>query len=378
MVEPSDAADAAIDVEDRLRRLLRAVGRALAESGSDAVLQSVSEALVDHVGAALARIWTLAGGETTLRLRASAGMYTRLDGTHATVEVGHAKVGWIAAERRAHLTNDVPNDPRIEDPEWARREGMVAFAGLPLLIDDRVVGVMALFARAALAEAVLEELASVAQTVSQFIAREQAIQDERRRLARELHDTVSQTVYAITLAAQSGRRATTRRAGEAEVRRSFQTIVELADAAQAGLRAEIFELLPDGLEREGLVCAITHMARAAGVRARVTIDLDLGDEPDLDLADKVMLYRICQEALNNVMRHAAATSVAVRLVTDRAGLIELTIADDGRGFDVDSEHQGHLGLTTMRERAAGRGWSLAISSRPGSGTRVSVSASRRS
>ena len=378
MVEPSDAADTVIDVEGRLRRLLRAVGRALAESGSDAVLQSVSEALVDHVGAALARIWTLAGWETTLRLRASAGMYTRLDGTHATVEVGHSKVGWIAAERRAHLTNDVPSDPRIEDPDWARREGMVAFAGLPLLIDDRVVGVMALFARTALAEAVLEELASVAQTVSQFIAREQAIQDERRRLARELHDTVSQTVYAIALAAQSGRRATTRHAGEAEVRRSFQTIVELADAAQAGLRAEIFELLPDDLEREGLVGAITHMARAAGVRAHVTIDLDLGDEPDLDLADKVMLYRICQEALNNVMRHAAATSVTVRLGKGRAGLFELSVADDGRGFDVDSEHHGHLGLVTMRERAAGRGWSLAISSRPGGGTRVSVSTSPRS
>ena len=100
--------------------------------------------------------------ENVLELRASAGLYTHLDGPHGRVPVGAFKIGRIAEERTPHLTNAVLDDPRVSDQAWARREGMVAFAGYPLVVDDRLIGVMAMFARTALGDATLQAMASVA------------------------------------------------------------------------------------------------------------------------------------------------------------------------------------------------------------------------
>ena len=138
------------------------VSAAFAEAGSlRTTLDSCAEAVVRHLGAAFARIWTLAENENILVLQASAGLYTRLDGTYARVPVGQLKIGHIAQEGKAHLTNDVPNDERVSDRDWARREGMVAFAGYPLFIEGRVTGVLAMFARRPLDQAVLYALESV-------------------------------------------------------------------------------------------------------------------------------------------------------------------------------------------------------------------------
>lgn len=131
-----------------------------------AVLQDCAAALVRHLDAAFARIWTLNVADDVLELQASAGMYTHLDGGHSRVPVGNLKIGLIAATRRPHLTNDVLNDPLISDPEWARREGMVAFAGYPLVVEDQLVGVMAMFARQPLSAYALEALGSVADEIA--------------------------------------------------------------------------------------------------------------------------------------------------------------------------------------------------------------------
>src|SRR5204862_5152944 len=120
-------------------------GRTLQE-----MLQGCCDALVRNLDAAFARVWTLNEAEQMLALQASAGMYTHLDGAHGRVPVGAFKIGTIAHERRPHLTNGVVGDPRVGDQAWAIREGMVAFAGYPLLVGGRMVGVMALFARQAL------------------------------------------------------------------------------------------------------------------------------------------------------------------------------------------------------------------------------------
>src|SRR6185295_2558293 len=104
------------------------------------------------------RIWTLNEAEGVLELQASAGLYTHLDGPHGRVPVGMYKIGRIAQERRPHLTNRVVGDARVSDQDWARREGMVAFAGYPLLVEGRLIGVLAMFARHELADDVLEAL----------------------------------------------------------------------------------------------------------------------------------------------------------------------------------------------------------------------------
>jgi len=165
--------------------LLADVGDALAEHqvSMQSMLQKSAEALVRHLDAAFARIWTLNPKESLLELQASAGLYTHLNGRHSRVPFGELKIGLIAKERQPHLTNDVVNDPRISDPEWAREKGMVAFAGYPLLVEDRVVGVMGMFARHPLTEDTVEAIATVAAPIAQGIERKRA--EEALRASEE-------------------------------------------------------------------------------------------------------------------------------------------------------------------------------------------------
>ena len=106
-----------------------------------------------------------------LELEARAGLYTHLDGPHSRVKVGEFKIGKIAASREPHLTNTVADDPNVSDPEWAEKEGMSAFAGYPLLVDNRMVGVLAMFSRNPVSESVLTELEPLADAIAQFIHR---------------------------------------------------------------------------------------------------------------------------------------------------------------------------------------------------------------
>jgi two-component system, cell cycle sensor histidine kinase and response regulator CckA len=147
-----------------------------------AVLQRCAEAMMRHLDPAFARIWTLEGD--TLVLQASAGLYTHLDGAHSRVPVGRFKIGMIASERVPHLTNDVQHDTRVSDPAWAQREGMVAFAGYPLIVGDDLVGVMAMFARHALSQTVLDAMAAVANQIALGI--------ERRSTEDRLHQSEEQ------------------------------------------------------------------------------------------------------------------------------------------------------------------------------------------
>src|SRR5215510_9515618 len=162
------------------------------------ILRGCAEAIVRHLGAAFARIWTPSEDGTTLELQASAGLYTHLDGPYSRIPVGQLKIGLIAAEKKPHLTNDVTNDPQVTDQVWARNEGMVAFAGYPLIVEERLVGVMAMFARERLSASTLDTLASVADVIAQGIERKHAevrVRQQEREL-RQLIDFVPQSIFA--------------------------------------------------------------------------------------------------------------------------------------------------------------------------------------
>jgi PAS domain S-box-containing protein len=133
-------------------------------------LHQCASALVHHLEAAFARIWTLNEKDNILELQASAGLYTHLNGFHSRIPVGNLKIGLIAQERKPHLTNRALSDPRVSDQDWARREGMVAFAGYPLLVAGRVIGVMALFSRRSLTSATLRALETVADSIANGMA----------------------------------------------------------------------------------------------------------------------------------------------------------------------------------------------------------------
>ncbi|MBW4617988.1 MAG: PAS domain S-box protein [Cyanosarcina radialis HA8281-LM2] len=151
------------------------IGRALTQADTiPEMLQDCAEALWRHANVAFARIWTLDAAEEVLELQASAGMYTHLDGDRSRIRVGDDKIGQIVRSRQPHLTNDLPHDPQLGDREWVEREQMVAFAGYPLLVRERVVGVMAVFARHPLTETILQAMASVATAIALGIERKRS------------------------------------------------------------------------------------------------------------------------------------------------------------------------------------------------------------
>ena len=165
-------------------------------------LQRSAELINHFLDAAFVRMWTLNKDENVLELQASAGMYTHLNGGHARVPVGQFKIGRIAQQGQPHLTNNVQEDSWVGDPEWARREGMVAFAGYPLMVGDEVVGVVAGFARQPLSKAACQTFGSLAGSISQFIGRkrmEAALQDSEER-ARLLLDSTAEAIYGMDLA----------------------------------------------------------------------------------------------------------------------------------------------------------------------------------
>jgi len=198
-------------------------------------------------------------------------------------------------------------------------------------------------------------------------AREKAALEERQRLARELHDSVSQALYGIALGART---ALERLDGDAKgAGEPLDYVLSLAEAGMAEMRALIFELRPESLEREGLVAALGKQVAALQARHGIEVEDDLCEEPPVPLPAKEAVYRIAQEALHNTVRHARAGRVRISLARD-ADHTNLEIRDDGIGFDAGADFPGHLGLRSMRERAARLGGTLEVASGPGSGTTI--------
>ena len=192
---------AELDFEDRARLLALTadVTSALTtQNTSSGMLRGCAEAFVRHLDAAFARIWTLNEVDKVLELQASAGQYTHLNGPHGRVPVGMFKIGLIAQERKPHLTNTVVGDPRVGDQEWAKREGMVAFAGYPLIVDERLVGVVAMFARHPLSDVTIQTIGSVADEIAVGIERKRAEEalraSEERYRAAFAHAAVGATL----------------------------------------------------------------------------------------------------------------------------------------------------------------------------------------
>jgi len=146
------------------------------------LLQGCTEALVQHLDAAFARIWCLDESGQILNLRASAGLYTHLDGAHSRIRVGQYKIGLIASEGKPILTNTVIGDSHVPEQEWVKREGLVAFAGYPLISNQKVLGVMALFARYPLKDFTLKSLAMVAQRITVALERQLATEAKNHLL----------------------------------------------------------------------------------------------------------------------------------------------------------------------------------------------------
>lgn len=248
---------------------------------------------------------------------------------------------------------------------------------VPLIHEGRVVGALSGYyprdyrlsnTEVAFLKVVADQAAAIAQNARLFTdAQAHVALEERQRLARELHDSVSQALYGIGLGARTAREHLER--DPAAARKSLDYVLQLADAGLAEMRALIFELRPESLEKEGLVGALAKQAEALRARHGITVDEVLDAEPEAPIAVKEALLRIAQEAIHNTAKHARASHVVLRLESAGETLVA-EIRDDGAGFEPGGQFPGHLGLQSMRERAARLGGNVEITSSTGHGTLV--------
>lgn len=191
--------------------------------------------------------------------------------------------------------------------------------------------------------------------------------EERHRLAQELHDSVSQSLYAISLTATAASNMLKRDPQRAGGMLDF--VLAQARVAVTEMRSLVYELRSNALANEGLHVAFSRLAEAMEARWDLRVNLDIACEPSASLEVKEALYRIGQEALRNTARHARATAATLR-VDCANGEVVLEESDDGVGFDPDATLSGYAGLNFMRTQALRLGGTCSVSSLPGGGTRV--------
>jgi signal transduction histidine kinase len=251
--------------------------------------------------------------------------------------------------------------------------------GVPMMLRDRVIRMLSVEIEQIIYDpgrhgelllAVADHAAMAVENARLYErARGLAALEERQKLARELHDSVSQALFGIGLGARTARALLDR--DPSKVADPLDYVVSLAEAALTEMRALIFELRPDALQQDGLVGILDKQAAALAARHKLDIKTDLGTEPEATFEVKEALYRIGQEALHNAVKHAHASTIWVSL--NQAGQsLTLEIVDNGVGFDPEGAFPGHHGLQSMRERAARMGAVIEVESAPGQGSRLSV------
>jgi PAS domain S-box-containing protein len=257
---------------------------------------------------------------------------------------------------------------------------------VPLAWQNRVIGLLGVYLPAGVAgpsEAELAFCTALADQAAVAVANERLAAQaghaaallERSRLARELHDSVSQALFSMTMHTRAAQLAMARADLDSSgpLGRSVRQLAELTRGAMAEMRALIFELRPGALAEEGLVGALRQQAAALSAREQVLITVDGPDQPlGLSIATEEHLYRIVSEALHNVVKHAQAGHATASVCVE-AGTVRVVVSDDGAGFDPELRRPGHLGLSTMAQRAEAIGADLAIASAPGAGTVVTLS-----
>lgn len=212
-----------------------------------------------------------------------------------------------------------------------------------------------------------------AQQEARLAARE-AQAAERAHLARDLHDSVSQALFSMTMQARTAELALARTAHPdgGPLARAIAQLRELTAGALAEMRALIFELRPDALAEEGLVAALARQAAAISARDQLSVTVESpGGQLPLSPEAAEHCYRVTLEALHNTVKHAAASHATVT-VTAAADWVRVSVSDDGAGFDPGLARPGHLGLHTMAERARAADGDLELVTAPGAGTRVQL------
>jgi signal transduction histidine kinase len=347
---------------------------------------------------------------TVLVQRARASRWQRGEAREYRQSIAHGIIGAAARQRTPQLINDVITDPRyVPVPDAAELRAELA---IPILLGDRLLGVLDLAGVRHFREGdvagmsiVADQLAIALEHAALFErAQEVGVLEERQRLARDLHDSVTQLIFSLMLIAQSIAPAYQRDPAEGE--RRIHRVLELSRSALTEMRALLFELQPPDsqpalltksaegahdrmmpgllrVQREGLAVALQqHASDLARDGLRIEVDARQYTPTGgrFPASYEEALYRIAQEALNNVVKHARAQHVWIRLSVVN-GALHLTVQDDGTGFEIGAtgaprstgdNASGGFGLKTMRERAEVLGGQLTVTSHRDAGTTIAV------
>ena len=286
---------------------------------------------------------------------------------------------WIMEHNQPLMIANMKQDPRTQPLAWSPTA--LTYIGVPVAANERVLGVLTVFtgvqAQLKASEA-SDLLVSVGEQVGMVVdnaqlrqrAEQLMVMEERNRLARELHDSVTQSLYGVTLFAEAGKNL----AGIGEFEQACQLFDELLGTGSQALkemRLLVHKLRPPLLEQAGLLRALQQRLNAVEERAGVNAELLVEEPVDLSQDLEETLYHIAQEALNNALKHAAAAEVKVRLRQLAGGEVELEVIDDGKGFDLEAAAGGGgLGLISIRERAGKLNGRVEFVTSPGRGTIV--------
>lgn len=349
-----------------------------AEHAVDPVLQKLVGAARELAGARYAAIG-VPGGDGGFARFITSGMSDELIASLGELPRQHGLLGAMLESEQPYRTTDIQADPRFRGWWPATHPSMRSFLGVPIVSGRGVVvGAFYLTDKEGCEQFSYEDQALI-ETFAAHAAlalenarlhersRELSIVEERNRLARELHDAVAQKLFGVVLAAESGAALLDRDVERAGAQ--LQLVRELAREAMEELRSVIVHLRPAALEVQGLAVALgKHVDVLRRTHGR-EIGLDIRGDAPVSVHIEADVFRIAQEALHNALRHAAAHNIDVRLRYEADGL-QLSVIDDGAGFDPHEVRSTRLGLTTMAERARAAGGTLLIESSPGAGTTV--------
>ncbi|MGH9311914.1 MAG: sensor histidine kinase [Vicinamibacterales bacterium] len=386
------------------------IGLALTRSATiREMLQHCARAIVEHTDAAFARIWTLDQSRRVLELQASAGMYTHVDGPHSRVPLGQFKIGEIAEERQAYLTNHVVGDPRVGDQEWAEREGIVAFAGFPLIVGEELVGVLGLFAKRPLSDQEFRGLEAAGITVALGVERKQAetardralaeVAAERRRL--EISNAeLDQFAYIASHDLKAPLRG---------IANLAQWIEEDLQPSLRDETREMLEMLRGRMHRmESLIDGILQFSRAGRLPGRpdtVNVGRLVGEVIDLlapppsttlvikpgmptMVTDRLGLQRVFMNLIGNAIKYARGDGARIEIgVHDTGMFYDFFVADNGPGIPAEyhqkiwvifqalaprDEVEGTgIGLSIVKKTVEARGGRVRLESAPGEGSTFS-------
>jgi signal transduction histidine kinase len=370
-----------VDGRGRADLLARTAGRLLSAEEPQRVVEDLCRDVMGYLGCHVFFNYLIDVRAGVLALNAYAGIDEEAAQGIELLEVGVAVCGCAAARAERVVAEDIQHtdDPL---PALVRSYGVQAYAAHPLTARGEVIGTLSFGARdrPRFTEDELALMKTVADHVALALERdraerelrrrevEAAAQHERGRLARDLHDSVTQALFAASLKAEA--LSLNGNGVPADVADTIGDVRRLNRGALAQMRTMLLELREEPLEAVPVQQLLRYLVEATESRASVDVSLTVAGDVPLGRLLHVTVYRVAQEALNNVVRHAMATRVWVELEL-QPGAGSLVVGDDGRGFELAASDPARIGLRSMRERAAEAGADLSVESGPG-GTTVTL------